>query len=156
MLAVTGCELMTPTEAFTVTLVGFTESCGAPVGGGVEETGAGALLTEPAQPELASDTARITTRNTHTAPRSLREECIFVDFSLEPEKLGVTNYDVSGSRLLRTTTLAGDLNQEAEMLVSGLWSGQLVRSTGFGKKKDSSGTADVEKKWKRVGKRQQK
>jgi hypothetical protein len=87
---------------------------------------------------------------------SCARNAVFVDFSLEPEKLGVTNYDVSGSRLLRTTTLAGDLNQEAEMLVRGVQNGQLVRSTGFGKKKDSSGTADVEKKWKRVGKRQQK
>src|SRR5882724_6679408 len=106
---------MTPTEAFTVTLVGFTESCGAPAAGGGEETGAGVLLTEPAQPELASDTARITTRNTHTAPRVLREECIFVDFSLEPEKVMSCELRCFGIRLLRTTTLAGDYNQEAEM-----------------------------------------
>jgi len=35
------------------------------------------------------------------------------------------------------------------MLMSEAGSGQLVPSTGFGKKRDSPGTGDVEKKWKR-------
>ena len=107
MLEVTGCELVTPTEAFTVTLLGFTESCGALAGAGGEETGAGALLTVPAHPAFANDATRVTTRNTHTAPRTLREECIFVDFSLEPENVCVANYVVSGSKLVRTTTRRG-------------------------------------------------
>jgi len=83
LLALTACEPMTPTEAFTVTLFGFTESCGAPATGGGVETRAGALLTEPAQPELASDTMTTTKRNTNAVPRAVREEFMAVNFSLE-------------------------------------------------------------------------
>lgn len=84
LLAVTGCKLITPTELLTVTLVGFTESCGVPWGAG-EGGVAGALLTEPAHPKLVSDAASTATRNTNSAPRLLHEECMIVDFPLEPE-----------------------------------------------------------------------
>ena len=83
LLAITACEPMTPTEAFTVTLLGFTEICGAPAAGGGAETGVDALLTVPAQPEVATETARMTKRNTNTVPRALREDGMIVDFSPE-------------------------------------------------------------------------
>jgi hypothetical protein len=75
LLAVTFCEPMTPTVLLTETLVGVTESCAVAAGGGVAGVdGEEALVAVPAQPELVSAAARVTTKNTRSVPRFLREE----------------------------------------------------------------------------------
>jgi hypothetical protein len=147
LLAVTACEPIMPTEAFTVTLFGFTEICGAPAAGGGAETGVDALLTVPAQPEVTTETARMTKRNTNTVPRALREDGMVVDFSLEL-KFGYCELRSYGIQKLRDQQPGGDHNQEVGMLVRGVKSGQLVPRTGFGKKRYSYSTRYVEKKWK--------